>query len=148
MKSKSSIKSKNKTAIIFLISAAVGGFLFYIYRVLSQYFGKSKVNTPQMLTANSAISNGVSAPIAVQTVYVQRIDEDGTATFSSDGLTTEFSIAHTLAVVPTSFNIEPMTEDAQGYTHVTKNSTHIIVHYAVAPPEGSNNVVINYQIIK
>jgi len=67
-----------------------------------------------------------------------------TATFSGDGTTTQFSIAHGLVSEPSKVQVTPMTEDAAGDFYVTKDATNIYVNYLSAPPSGSNNVELSW----
>ena len=66
----------------------------------------------------------------------------GTATFSGDGTTTQFTIAHGLATAPSKIQVTPGSSDAKGDFYVTGDSTYIYVNYATAPPTGTNNVVL------
>jgi hypothetical protein len=65
------------------------------------------------------------------------------ATFSGDGFTTEFSIAHGITGTP-NFVIQPVGDDAAGEYSVTANATYIIITYNVAPPTGTDNVVFDW----
>ena len=71
-------------------------------------------------------------------------ENSGTATFSGDGSTAQFSIAHGLVSEPSKVQVTPMTEDAAGDFYVTKDSTNIYVNYLSAPPSGSNNVKLSW----
>jgi len=71
-------------------------------------------------------------------------ENSGTATFSGDGTTTQFSIAHGLVSEPSKVLVTPMTEDAAGDFYVTKDATNIYVNYLSAPPSGSNNVKLSW----
>ena len=68
----------------------------------------------------------------------------GIETFSGDGTTTQFSIAHGLVSEPSKVLVTPMTEDAAGDFYVTKDATNIYVNYLSAPPSGSNNVKLSW----
>jgi len=72
------------------------------------------------------------------------IKNSGTATFSGDGTTIQFSIAHGLVSEPSKVQVTPMTEDAAGDFYVTKDATNIYVNYLSAPPSGSNNVKLSW----
>ena len=69
-----------------------------------------------------------------------------TRTFSSSGLLTSFSFSHSLGNTPTNVLIEPLTQDARGYSHITYNSTTVTINYLVAPPVGTNNLVFNVSV--
>jgi len=73
-----------------------------------------------------------------------KFENSGTATFSGDGSTTQFSIAHDLISEPSKVQVTPMTEDAAGDFYVTKDATNIYVNYLSAPPSGSNNVKLSW----
>jgi len=66
----------------------------------------------------------------------------GQATFSGDGATTSFNIAHGLASTPSVVIVTPASEHARGDFHVEADATNITVTYASAPPAGTNNVVL------
>jgi hypothetical protein len=66
----------------------------------------------------------------------------GTATFSGNGSTTQFTIAHGLATTPSKVIVVPQSADAVGSFYVTADSTYIYVNYITAPPSGTNNVVL------
>lgn len=68
----------------------------------------------------------------------------GTATFSGDGATTQFTIAHGLVSTPSNVQITPMSSDASGSFYVTVDATNIYVHYITAPASGTNNVVLSW----
>jgi len=67
-----------------------------------------------------------------------------TATFSGDGTTTQFSIAHGLVSEPSKVQVTPMTEDAAGDFYVTKDSANIYVNYLSPPPSGSDNIKLSW----
>jgi len=66
----------------------------------------------------------------------------GSATFSGDGSTTQFKIAHGLRSAPSKVLVTPASADARGSYHVTADATYIYVNYATAPPAGTNNIVL------
>jgi len=72
--------------------------------------------------------------------YMKR--NSGVATFSGDGATTQFKIAHGLASTPSKVIVTPGSSDAKGSFYVTADSTYIYVNYSTAPPSGTNNVVL------
>jgi len=71
-----------------------------------------------------------------------RVENSDVATFSGDGTTTQFKIAHGLASTPKSAVVTPASGDAKGTFYVTVDATYIYVNYATAPPAGTNNVVL------
>jgi len=66
----------------------------------------------------------------------------GKATFSGDGTTTQFKIAHGLVSTPSKILITPGSNDAKGTLYATADATYIYVNYATAPPTGTDNVVL------
>jgi len=71
-------------------------------------------------------------------------ENGGTATFSGDGTTTTFKIAHGLASVPTTYYVEAASADAAGEKYVTADATYLYVIFKTAPPAGTNNVVLRW----
>ncbi len=65
------------------------------------------------------------------------------ATFSGDGVITEFSIPHLIGSVP-NFVIQPVGDDSSGEYSVTADDTNIIITYNVAPPDGTDNVIFDW----
>jgi len=65
-----------------------------------------------------------------------------TAIFSGDGSTTQFRIQHNLVSTPSKIIVTPASRDAASQFYVTADSTYIYVNYSVAPPTGTNNVVL------
>jgi len=72
--------------------------------------------------------------------YMKR--SSGVATFSGDGTTTQFKIAHNLVSTPSKVIVTPGSKDASGSFYVTADSTYIYVNYSTAPPSGTNNIVL------
>lgn len=76
----------------------------------------------------------------------------GQQTFSGDDVQTEFQIAHGLTddagnpIAPSSWVIEATTDDGSGHSHSTADSTNITVFYDTPPPNGSNNIKLNYSL--
>jgi len=71
----------------------------------------------------------------------------GTATFSGDGATTAFNIAHGCFAAPTHVTLEATTAGAVGDKHWAVVAANIVVTFITAPPTGANNVVINWEAI-
>jgi parallel beta-helix repeat protein len=71
-------------------------------------------------------------------------ENSGKSTFSGDGSTTTFTIAHGLAKQPTKVLVTAGSDAAKGDFYVTADATNITVTYATAPPSGTNNVVLNW----
>lgn len=68
----------------------------------------------------------------------------GTATFSGDGITTQFTITHGLVSTPNKVLVTPMSADASGDFYVTVDATNIYVNYKTAPPSGTNNIKLTW----
>jgi len=71
-------------------------------------------------------------------------ENSGTATFSGDGATTQFSIAHGLVSTPTKVSVTPMTADAASDFYVTVDDTNIYINYKSAPPSGTDNLKFSW----
>ena len=71
-------------------------------------------------------------------------ENSGTATFSGDGTTTQFSIAHGLVSAPTKVLVTPMTADAASDFYVTADDTNIYINYKSAPPSGTDNLKFSW----
>ena len=68
----------------------------------------------------------------------------GVATFSGDGTTTQFSIAHGLVSTPTKVQVTPMSSDAAADFYVTADDTNIYINYKSAPPSGTDNLKFSW----
>jgi len=64
------------------------------------------------------------------------------ATFSGDGTTTQFKIAHRLVSTPRKVLVTPASANATGQFYVTADNTYIYVNYLAPPPAGTNNIVL------
>jgi parallel beta-helix repeat protein len=71
-------------------------------------------------------------------------ENGGTATFSGNGSTKTFTIAHGLASTPTKVLVTAGSDAAKGDFYATADATNITVTYGTAPPSGTNNVVLNW----
>ena len=71
-------------------------------------------------------------------------ENSGTATFSGDGTTTQFSIAHGLVSTPTKVLVTPMTADAASDFYVTADDTNIYINYLTAPASGTDNLKFSW----
>jgi len=71
-------------------------------------------------------------------------ENSGTATFSGDGSTTQFSIPHGLVSTPTKVQVTPLTEDAAGDFYVTADATNIYINYLSPPASGADNVKVSW----
>jgi hypothetical protein len=69
----------------------------------------------------------------------------GTITFSGNGTTTAFNIPHGgLVVTPTWYVVGVASAAAAGVYYYVANSTNIVVTFDVAPPAGTNNIVLTW----
>lgn len=73
-----------------------------------------------------------------------KTENSGTATFSGNGTQTQFIIPHGLAWYPTSAVVTAGSSDARGDFYVTYDTVNLTITYAVAPPSGTNNVVLRW----
>jgi hypothetical protein len=125
-------------------------FLDYRSPKLTKYHIKLEGNSNGIITGNvfhDTAVNGVfyfnprgSSIIENNVGYVTK--NGGTATFSGDGTTTQFKIAHGLASTPSTVTVTPASSAASGSFYVTVDATYIYVNYVTAPPAGTNNVVL------
>jgi hypothetical protein len=83
---------------------------------------------------------GAHSKVMLDPFYITQ--NSGTATFSGNGTTTTFTIAHGLAGTPKSYRVEAGSADAKGDKYVTADATNLTVTFATAPPDGTNNVVL------
>ena len=78
------------------------------------------------------------------TVTVSSDTRFGEATFSGDGIQKEFNIAHGLSAAPSQSMVQANSDEASGISHTTVDGTNITVVYDTAPPDDTNNIVIDY----
>jgi len=72
-------------------------------------------------------------------------ENSGTTTFSGDGTTTNFTIAHGCASTPTVVSLEAKSADAVGDKYWSADDTNITVTFITPPPIGTDNVVIGWK---
>jgi len=94
--------------------------------------------TPVLLTGDAP----GTAIIRRNTGYTT--ENSGVATFSGDGTTTQFSIAHGLVSTPAKVLVTPMTADAAADFYVTADDTNIYINYKSAPPSGTDNLKFSW----
>mgnify|MGYP000182653612 FL=1 len=87
-------------------------------------------------------SDGVNVIVKNNIGYTT--ENSGTATFSGDGTTTQFSIAHGLVSTPSKVLVTPMTADAASDFYVTADDTNIYINYKSAPPSGTDNLKFSW----
>jgi len=90
--------------------------------------------------SNVTLLSGMAVCHNPLTILLTR--NSGVATFSGNGSTTQFTIAHGLATTPSKVIVIPQSAGAAGSFYVTADSTYIYVNYITAPPSGTNNVVL------
>lgn len=56
----------------------------------------------------------------------------------------EYCIPHGLKGTPSMWQVEALTDDASGISHVTADSVNLCVKYDSPPPAGSNNIQFNW----
>jgi len=95
-------------------------------------------------TTYAVIDTDVMIKSSPRASYKYLYRSSGTATFSGDGSTTQFSIQHNLVSTPNKIIVTPASKDATGQFYVTADSTYIYVNYLTAPLSGTNNVVLNW----
>jgi len=71
---------------------------------------------------------------------------NGTATFSGDGSTTQFKIAHGLVSTPNKgkTRVWALSADAADNFWIDVDDTYIYVNYKTAPPSGTDNIVLGW----
>jgi len=116
------------------------GYMTYAIRE----YGTSNNN----LIGDNIIRAGTISWVGVNTVVKRNIgyltENSGTATFSGDGTTTQFSIEHGLVSTPSKIQVTAMSSDAAGDFYVTADATYIYVNYNTAPPSGIDNVKLSW----
>ncbi len=97
-------------------------------------------------TTNDIANNRFSNVTTITTInnYAKLTRNSSKSTFSGDGSTTQFTIAHGLVSAPSKVLVTPCSADASGNFYVTADSTNIYVNYNTAPPSGTDNVCLNW----
>jgi len=62
---------------------------------------------------------------------------EGIATFTGDGSTTSFTIAHGLVATPSKYFVQPLNAASQGFSDVSADSTDITITFSSAPASGT-----------
>lgn len=106
-----------------------------------------------------AFKYGISVPLTAENVTIEVNNFSGSygtaknnyltrnkgqATFSGDGTTTQFTIAHGLVNTPNKVLVTPMSADAAGDFYVTADATNIYVNYKTAPSAGTDNIKLSW----
>jgi hypothetical protein len=133
------IEDKNYNGRFVIINCAFNSLTVAIYNRANQYY----IGYIRIYNVTTDIQNldriRCFADSYATGKYVRR---RGTATFSGNGSTTTFTIAHGLVGTPTSWRVEAGSADAKGDKYVTADATNLYVTFATAPPSGTNNVVL------
>lgn len=72
----------------------------------------------------------------------------GNSTFSANGTTLMFTIAHGLGAAPTWIDVQAGSSNAKGFDYITSDGTNIYVYYTLAPPSGTSNVKFYWRAVK
>ncbi len=72
----------------------------------------------------------------------------GNTALSADGISTFYQIPHSLATIPTYFNVIATSIDAGAIRYITADDNYIKIYYSTAPPAGTNNLSWNWQVKK
>jgi len=76
-----------------------------------------------------------------------RVDA-GVGTWSGDGTTNTFIVAHNWGEMPTVAFVQPASPDAVGNFYVQLNENELRIIYKTPPPAGTNNIVLHWIIMK
>jgi len=106
----------------------------YIYIIGNTIEDNSSFNIESIVGEHSVVKYNVG----------YTTENSGTATFSGDGTTTQFTIAHGLVSTPTKVLVTPMTADAASDFYVTADDTNIYINYKSAPPSGTDNLKFSW----
>jgi len=104
-------------------------------------------DTTEVVSGATDINFGTGLGVTDDTDGTVTVNSDvrtGSATFSGDGSTTQFNIAHGLSDTPSEWSVQAITNDASGVSHVTADSTNLTVNYDTAPNSGTDNIELNY----
>ena len=77
----------------------------------------------------------------------KKMENEGKAVFSGDGLTTQFIIPHGLGAAPGYVEVTPCSSDAASEFFVTADDTNIYVNYKTAPPSGTDNICLYWRAV-
>jgi len=106
----------------------------YIYIIGNTIEDNSSFNIESIVGEHSVVKDNVG----------YTTENSGVATFSGDGTTTQFSIAHGLVSTPTKVLVTPMTADAASDFYVTADDTNIYINYLTAPASGTDNLKFSW----
>lgn len=94
------------------------------------------------LAGSSNVEQIIDTPKNVKTfenlTNIKFYENYGIATFTGDGTTTTFQIAHSLVSTPSTYLIQPLTADAMSIPYdVTVDNTYITITFTSAPASGT-----------
>jgi hypothetical protein len=135
------IEDKNYNGRFVIINCAFNYLTTAIYNRANQYY-IGYIRTYSVTTDIQNLSNAQYFSNSYATG--KRIRNSGKSTFSGDGSTKTFTIAHSLVSTPSKVLVTAGSDAAKGDFYVTADATNITVTYATAPPSGTNNVVLNW----
>jgi len=123
----------------------------------NSYFGDAgkltfrNIEISGSLTGQPILISSTTVPPTYDNIQVRNgtsyiyYENDGTVTFNGDGVTTTFYIPHGLADTPTSYYVQKAVNGLPNIDYVEADETNLIVHFASAPPSGTNNVVLEWR---
>lgn len=115
------------------------------YSVEAQDDERSLTTAASIINFNDLLEASVNNTDEVEVNGVDTVKQArGTATFSGDGSTTQFTITHGLGYVPRQWFIEEVTDDGSNVSHTTADANTLTINYDTAPTSGTNNVIVNY----
>jgi len=109
--------------------------------------GPTKVTIKDVETATGTLNIAGVGETVFENIEGYPTENSGTATFSGDGTTTAFTIAHGLAETPTYYSVEEASADAGAaeIDYITVDATNITVNFKAAPASGTGNVVLSWR---
>jgi len=138
------IKSNTYNGSFLGLSGNVNATYYAIIRdnVVAGTIDKSVRLWNNAATTYAVIDTDVIIKSSPSASYKYLYRSSGTATFSGDGTTTQFSIQHNLVSTPSKIMVTPASRDATSQFYITTDSERIYVNYLTAPPAGTNNIVL------
>ena len=111
-----------------------------------------KITLPDIDSTSSLVINGDQNYIEAMYDDAQRVIDNGTGntikvifggqnsstvTFTGDGSTTTFSVAHGLVAQPSKYFMQALNDLAKNYSTFSADATYLYVNFSSAPPSGS-----------
>lgn len=109
---------------------------------------KSNGSAPE-IAFSSEISDAIKAGAVVEGNFPNNTNKKGSVTLSSNGLDFTYSFSHGLMSAPRYANATAGNEvtGTAEILFVTWNDTKIIVRFKTNPPQGTDNIVLNWEAI-